>query len=409
LEYTVCGVLAAVAHAIGNTHHIRIKRDWICSPALYFILVGRPGLGKSPPLKILFRVLYEEDSKRVAEFRQEMKRYNNAVKNRKEGEDFPDKPILRKTMLSDFTPEALVAAHAVNKRGIMVFYDEVMGMLNTVGRYTASNLIEIFLMSFSGIPLDNVRCCRDTPQTVMHPCITLAGTIQTARFNEFLKLGLDDNGFVDRTIFAFPIDAKIEDLRTEDDNEVQSDIQMKWQSIIRSLMEMPMKCNPVNEEPIPNIIRLSRQAQLRLFQWRNEKTHRMNNAPDKEAIDTRPMKLVEVIARIALCLQMLQWSCNGEKLSEISNESIEGAIRLIEYYEHGYNHLRNIIKENDIPPDIATWLKDLPMDFTTAEAVKIADDIGIRERKAKEFLSKYTQNGLLIKVAHGVYRKSYSS
>lgn len=405
-EYTACAALAAVSHAIGNTHHIRIKRDWTCSPALYFILVGRPGLGKTPPLRMLFRYLYKKDSVKVAEYQEAMKDYRKALAKAKEGGEIPEKPILLKSILSDFTPEALVASHAANKRGILVFYDEIMGMLNTVGRYTASNLIELFLMAFSMTPLDNVRCSRDVPQTVLYPCITLAGTLQTAKFIDFLKFGLNDNGFTDRVIFAFPQNAKIDDLEPEDEEaEPRPSIQGAWQEVLEPLLSIPLKYVEGSDTPEPVMVRLSPEAQRHLFNWRNEKTRAMNEVPEGKEVDTRPLKLVEIASRIALSLHFLKWSCEGVKPEAISKESVVGAIRLIEFYEEGYRRLRQIAKGNDLPRDVEDWLTHLPDTFYTSHAVDLAQDLGIRERRAKEWLSTLVERKVLIKVAHGEYRK----
>ena len=54
LEYTVSIVLSVFATAIGNALRVNIKGEWVSSCALYMILVGRPGLGKTPPLKFLY-------------------------------------------------------------------------------------------------------------------------------------------------------------------------------------------------------------------------------------------------------------------------------------------------------------------------------------------------------------------
>ncbi len=53
VEYTASIVLSAVATAIGNSCHIRIKGEWKTCPSLYMMLVGRPGLGKTL-LSVLF-------------------------------------------------------------------------------------------------------------------------------------------------------------------------------------------------------------------------------------------------------------------------------------------------------------------------------------------------------------------
>ncbi len=50
LEYLTLSMLSAAATAIGNSCHIRIRGSWKSCPALYVILIGRPGQGKTPPL-----------------------------------------------------------------------------------------------------------------------------------------------------------------------------------------------------------------------------------------------------------------------------------------------------------------------------------------------------------------------
>ena len=56
LEYTASIILSAYATAIGNTYHVKIKGNWVSSCALFMILVGRPGLGKTPPLGFLYQI-----------------------------------------------------------------------------------------------------------------------------------------------------------------------------------------------------------------------------------------------------------------------------------------------------------------------------------------------------------------
>ena len=50
IEYMMASLLVAVSTAIGNAVNIRIRGGWISNSALYMILVGRPGMGKTPPL-----------------------------------------------------------------------------------------------------------------------------------------------------------------------------------------------------------------------------------------------------------------------------------------------------------------------------------------------------------------------
>ena len=61
VEYTASIVLSAVATAIGNSCHIRIKGEWKTCPSLYMLLVGRPGPGQSPPLGFIYKPINGND------------------------------------------------------------------------------------------------------------------------------------------------------------------------------------------------------------------------------------------------------------------------------------------------------------------------------------------------------------
>lgn len=63
VEYTASIILSAVATAIGNSCHIRIKGEWKTCPSLYMMLVGRQGLGKTQPLGFLYKPIREYDDR----------------------------------------------------------------------------------------------------------------------------------------------------------------------------------------------------------------------------------------------------------------------------------------------------------------------------------------------------------
>ena len=140
IEYTLASLLVAASTAIGNAVNICIRGGWISNAAMYMILVGRPGMGKTPPLDFAFRPIRKHDAKTIRKFKEEMEHYNEALeRQRGKKEDsvtLPPKPILRRTIISDFTPEALIRAHDDNKRGVVLYVDEIMGMFNAVNQYS---------------------------------------------------------------------------------------------------------------------------------------------------------------------------------------------------------------------------------------------------------------------------------
>lgn len=226
IEYMMASLLVAVSTAIGNAVNIRIRGGWISNSALYMILVGRPGMGKTPPLDFAFRPIRKHDAKIIKQFKLDMEHYNSLVENSKAKKDnsspLPDKPILRRTIISDFTPEALMRALDDNQRGIVVYVDEIMGMFNAVNQYSKGQLIEQLLTAFSGKPLDISRCSIPVPIHIEHPFINIVGTMQTTRMHELIEKGYKDNGLIDRIIFVYPSSQEISDWQLDEDSSSAS-------------------------------------------------------------------------------------------------------------------------------------------------------------------------------------------
>ena len=85
VEYTVSIILSAVATAIGNSCHIRIKGEWKTCPSLYMMLVGRPGL--------------EYDDRLHEKYNEECDEYERAMSVSKHGNDGEERLLKKPTIL----------------------------------------------------------------------------------------------------------------------------------------------------------------------------------------------------------------------------------------------------------------------------------------------------------------------
>ncbi|MGG6497182.1 UNVERIFIED_CONTAM: YfjI family protein, partial [Bacteroidetes bacterium 56_B9] len=65
-------------------------------------------MGKTPPLDFAFRPIRKLDAKVIKQFKIDMENYNSILENQKGKKDerppLPSKPILKRTIISDFTP-----------------------------------------------------------------------------------------------------------------------------------------------------------------------------------------------------------------------------------------------------------------------------------------------------------------
>lgn len=310
IEYMMASLLAAVSTAIGNAVNIRIRGGWISNPALYMILVGRPGMGKTPPLDFAFRPIRKHDAKVIKQFKSDMEQYNNIVESNKgKKEDcasLPEKPILRRTIISDFTPEALMRALDDNQRGIVVYVDEIMGMFNAVNQYSKGQLIEQLLTAFSGKPLNISRCSMPIPIHIEHPFINMVGTMQTTRMHELIDKGYKDNGLIDRIIFVYPSSQEISDWQDEENTFTTFDkYSSMWENIINKVMSLPFIVNE-DGEIVPDILDFSSEAKAYFTNWRNDAIHAVNQIQDDGLVDSRIMKAPMITARLALVMQILR-------------------------------------------------------------------------------------------------------
>jgi hypothetical protein len=410
IEYTMASLLVAVSTAIGNAVNIRIRGGWISNPALYMILVGRPGMGKTPPLDFAFRPIRKHDAQAVKQFKLEMEQYNNLIesyKGKKENTTpLPDKPILRRTIISDFTPEALMRALDDNQRGIVVYVDEIMGMFNAVNQYSRGQLIEQLLTAFSGKPLDISRCSMPIPIHIEHPFINIVGTMQTTRMHELIGKGYKENGLIDRIIFVYPSSQEISDWQLDEDSSFATfeKYSAMWKSIIDKVVSLPFVENE-NGGNIQNILDFSSEAKAYFTNWRNNAIRTINQIQDDGLVDSRVIKTPMITARLALILQILRWACGEVHKDFVDIDSTKSAIALSEYFESCYSDIQKYMLQESIEPQKKELLDCLSATFTTADAIQAGKEVGLSERSVMYSLVNLATNKIIKKIKRGEYEK----
>ncbi len=412
-DYLLVSMLSAVATAIGNTCQIRIKGCWTSSPILYIILVGRPGVGKTPPLDFAFKPIRAHDYTLLKKYKEDDEAYSLFMEKRKSRKfsysqsEIPEIPILQRTVISDFTPEALMQAHNVNQRGIVAFVDEIMGMFNTVNQYSKGQLIEQLLTAHSGKPLDITRCSLDIPIHIEQPCINIIGTTQTKRVHELVDKGYSDNGLIDRILFAYPkrhtiSQWQLHDIENEYDGKGCFEL---WNDVVNKVLALPCHYDEETGMVIPRIINFTQEAQQYFFDWRNQTVDYINSIKDDALIDGRIMKTHLNTARLALVIQFMRWACGEANDDEIDILSVKSAILLSSYFEECYVRLQKYMTIDSIQPQKKILLDGLENHFTTADALKLGEEMGLSERSVMYTLTDLQTMKVIKKVKRGEYEK----
>lgn len=408
IDFIGASMLFAASVAIGNTHKVEIKKGHQETSVIYLAIVAPAGTNKSHPLSFAVKPLNDNDSKSYDKYKHLKKEYEQAVKSTnknidKQSINDPEKPALQKLLLSDYTPEALAEVHKNNKRGIGVYVDELASWFKNFNRYNKGSETEFWLSAWSSKPIDISRKSSE-PIHISNPFISVAGTMQKGILSELAKDNRTQNGFIDRILFVIFDNLKKECWNEEEIDPIHA---ANWQEIILNLLALPLALDDFSN-PNPQILRLSNEARERLFEWQKENTDQCNiaNEKDNEAIGSILSKMDMYVARLALILELIFWACGESNKQEISLKSIEGAIKLIEYFKISAIKVNSIITGycplDRLPEKKQALYKNLPDTFSTADGLMVALDHEITERTYNRMID---DKKLFARTQRGFYKK----
>lgn len=414
IEYVVAIILSVIATAIGNACHILVKGSWEISPSIYMMLIGRPGLGKTPPLNFLYKPIRERDRVNYQKYKEEYDAYRKELAERRncKGEDcyseMIDEPNLITTVVSDLTPEAMMRVHYNNPRGIVIVADEILALFNSVKRYSnKNNLIEDLLSAYSGQTLKTIRKSESIPILINNPCINLIGSIQTDLLSEVFCKSYKGNGLLDRFLFVYPENRMISKWVRSNHEETRPDIQSMWATIVNRIMDLPCPIDNTDHSIKPNVLRMNDEAEKYFFDWHNRFVDEANSIQDDLMMDSRRMKLDGNAARLALVFQIMKWAAGEGNMLCVDLDSVKSAIRMIDYYENTYQRIQDIIVSGNLETGTDDWLAYLNHQFTSKEALEVGKRMGMSRRSVYYALDNLCslQHPVIIKVRHGVYEK----
>jgi hypothetical protein len=405
LDFIGASLLYAVSVAVGNTHWVEFKQGFRQSAVLYLAIVGRAGTNKSHPLSFALHPIVEQDKKTYRQYEQQRLDYEKLVSlSKKEQEkkviDETTKPVWKKSLLSDFTPEALAEVHKFNKRGVGVYVDELASWFKNFNRYNKGSEMEFWLSQWSGKPI-NIDRKTGEPIFIPLPFISVAGTIQKGILNELAKESRTQNGFIDRILFVIPDNIQKEYWSETDLPPVVSE---NWESIISTLLSLSVT-NDDTLNPSPEVLKFTPEAKRVLIEWQKANTDQCNE-PENEAVSGIFSKMDLYFLRLALILEMMRYACNESNKRAVSIEAVQGAVKLVEYFKKSAVKVHSILTKasplDKHPADKKDLYSTLPDTFTTETGLQIAEGLGVAERTFKYFLN---EKQLFTRTRRGEYQK----
>lgn len=346
--------LALASVSIGTSAYVKVKNDWKEFASLYTIIIGEPGLRKTPSYKAVFEILKVIQKENKVKFIKEKKEYDQLDPEEKKVAD-PPKYVL--AYVSDTTIEALIVALHNNPLSVLILNDEIAAFINSFNIYRSGGGDRQAILSlYNSAQILVNRKSNPIPLQCENPFGSIAGGIQIDPLKKMFSG--ENDGFFDRVIFAFP---KQETVRGFSGFEMET-------KVINSFHELVRRIYRESEEYVrsegKDCYTLSDGAKELWVKWQEE-------LPTIKRIAQICEKAIARCIRFSLILEVF----NNPRRQHlvISEESMKGAIHLSNFYLHDYIKLIDFMMEDEDKEKIE---KALDWIVRKSEDPKIIGNIG---------------------------------
>ena len=378
-DFPAVGVMIAAAGVIGRKIGIRPKKydDWLVVPNLWGVLIGRPSMMKSPPLKEVMRPVkmlikaadhdHDQAMKQYREQDQELSlrkaALESVVKSKiRKSEDASGEmeelcsvasdlqsqaPRRCRYVVNDATVQALSEVMAENPNGVTLVRDELLGFLKSLDMESQQAARAFYLEAWDGTgSFESDRIGRGNTR-VESVCLSLIGTCQPGPLSEYLRQaitgGLGDDGLMQRFQLAvWPDDPGA---WVNVDRVPDSDARNAAFATFNRLDELRSESvraqqGTLDTEPIP-YLRFIDEAYERFIAWMTERENRLKAGSEPPAIESHLTKYRSLIPSIALVSHLVDHG-----VGPVTLEALDRAIKWGEYLE---SHSRRIYAQGIEP------------------------------------------------------------
>ena len=318
-DYIACSMLSTIATCIGNKVKIRIKNGYIDSPIFWFAVVGSRGANKTHPVSTVLNPFKKIENESFLKYSAQIAEFN-ALKEEEKGK--VKKPQFNQLMVSDFTIEALYQVLSHNKKGVLLYKDELVGFFKDMNKYKKSGGDEeFFLESFNNGSFTINRKTQDTLR-LDKININIIGTIQDEVLMN-LAGSHTENGLIDRFLFT-----KSEKLaRPLTKEELPPEYIEWWQHKVGQINN---ELKYIDEEDMI-VCDMTEDAFDYLLMIEEKYTFIQNNEDTLSALQTYYSKLRTYVKRFSLLIMIMEHFDYGTELI-VDVEHMKKAELLIEYF-----------------------------------------------------------------------------
>ncbi len=340
-DFPAVAAMLALSGLLGRKIAIRPKQkdNWTVIPNLWGMLIGRPSLMKSPPMKEAMRPIRRMTNEALAEYESKVSEHvanqefyavqikltkDKIAKALKNGEDTetlkaelrqylqPEQPRRRRYTVNDTTVEALGQILAENPNGVILERDELMGFLKSLERAGQEGARAFFLEAWTGdgafetdrIGRGNVR--------INGVCLGVIGTIQPGPLglylNQALHGGTGDDGLMQRFQLAvWPDDPgpwRVVD-RWPDQDACAAAFEVYRRFDALQASAIGASPDPFGDSVIP-FLRFGEDAQHRFFEWMTTRENHLRSGHEYPALESHLTKYRKLIPALALIIHLAE-------------------------------------------------------------------------------------------------------
>jgi len=401
-DYVGVTIMTALGAVLGRKIGMRpqAQTDWTETTNQWGLIIGRPGVLKSPameaalsPLKRMAFLAADVFKEAQLEFssaeilaklnlEEQKRKARKTVKKGDEAEalrlltiEQPESPLKRRYITNDTTVAALGELHRQNPNGLLVYRDEIVSLLRNLDQEENSEARGFYLTGWNGnSPYTIDRIGRGFDLHIPAVCLSMLGSTQPARVSGYIKQalhgGAGDDGLIQRFgLLVWPDNGSWKDVDRWPDNKARQ----KANEIFDYLDDLkPLDVGALQDtdfdgepEGIP-FLRFADEA-LEIFrEWRINLEIRLRNGELHPAFESHLAKYRKLVPGLALKLHLANMG-NGS----VTKIPLLQSLAWAEYLE---THAARAYKSVTMP-DVATakaiqqriWKGDLKSPFTSRE------------------------------------------
>jgi hypothetical protein len=341
IDYVGCTVLGIASGTMGMSVNVKIDEGFVEAANLNIAIVGEPGTRKSPIRKLLGGPVFEIDDRNREIYTEAKRLYEHQLQQweaEKKGDrgPAPIPPTMVELFVDDATVEGVADVLHRNRRGILIFRDELTAWVNSLNAYRSGGKgadSEFWMSTYTGATYKVTRKGnKNEPIYLGRPCATVCGFL-TPESIPTIREKKQDNGWLDRIFFSFP---DYQEPVEWSEDRVPEHLIEEWKRIVWSLWNRKMVRCPETGRDYPFIVSFTPEAREA---WKEFIKRLRSKKRDK----TTPKwcrgpwaKMEGGCGRLALILSQLRQA--SEYLDDveprnITAKDIEDAEKLINYFQ----------------------------------------------------------------------------